>query len=197
MPPRTGMSTCGVIVVAVERLHVAAVGRIDRVDEPREHVGRDGAPVVVAGDELHVHRSRVVGQEDRARDAATAQIPEPERAPQLDVAGEHVQRRHGIDEVTRDEQVPREIGVDAVRIEPSVGRLHGRMFGDEVQVLVELHDAPARSARRRPHVGDEESAAGQRQKVVGDARVGRLRRRAGTLGIARWRCRRRRCRSGP
>src|SRR4029453_16075001 len=47
------------------------------------------------------------------------------------------------------------------------------MFGDEVQVLVELHQASAGSARRRSHVGDEKSSAGQRQKVVGDARVGR------------------------
>ena len=53
---------------------------------------------------------------------AILQIPEAERAPQLDVAREHVQRRHRIDEVTRDEQVPREVGVHAVRIEPSVGR---------------------------------------------------------------------------
>ena len=76
-----------------------------------------------------------------------AQIPETERAPQLDVAGEHVQRRHGIHEVARDELVPREVGVDAVRIELSVSRQHGRVFGDEVQVLVEFHQAPARSAR--------------------------------------------------
>ena len=66
MPPRTGVSTCGVTVVGVERLHVAAVGRIDRVEQPREHVDRDGAPAVVAGDEPHVHRPGVVGEEDRS-----------------------------------------------------------------------------------------------------------------------------------
>ena len=46
---------------------------------------------------------------------------------------------------------------------PSAGDV-GRVLGDEVQVLVELHDAAARPAARRPHVGDEKPAAGERRE---------------------------------
>ena len=49
-----------------------------------------GPPMAVARDELHVHRAGLVRQNHRARDLTFAEIPEPERAPQLDVARERV-----------------------------------------------------------------------------------------------------------
>ena len=121
-------------------------------------------------------RPGVVGEEDRTGDAAIPEVPETQRAPQLDGTLENIQRRHRIHEIAGDEQVPGEVGVDTVGIEPSVSRQRRRVFPDEVQVLVELHQAPARSARRRPHVRDEKPSVGQRQKVVGDTRVGCPRR---------------------
>jgi hypothetical protein len=59
--------------LAVERLHHAAVGRVDGVDEPRDHVRRDRAAVRVAGDELDVHRPRLIGEHGGAHDAPLAE----------------------------------------------------------------------------------------------------------------------------
>ncbi len=64
--------------LAVERHYVAPVGGIDGIDQPGEHVGSDGSAARVAGDELHVHGTGVVGQKDRAGDPPVAQVPEPE-----------------------------------------------------------------------------------------------------------------------
>ena len=176
MPPRIGTSTCGTIVVQSNACSEAAVRRIDAIDEPRKHVRRNGSPVRIARNQLGVHRSRLVRQEDRAHDPALAKIPEAQRASQLRVAGHDVQRAGRIDEVARNEQVPGEIGVDAVRIEFAVRGRHRRILGDEAQMLVELHDATAGPTARRSHVRHEKAAFGQRQKIVGDARVGRVRR---------------------
>ena len=49
IPPRTGVVHVRRDVVRVERLNVAAVGRIDGVDETREHVAVTARPCLSPG----------------------------------------------------------------------------------------------------------------------------------------------------
>ena len=138
-----------------------------------------------------------VGDADRAEDPPLLEVPDADRAAQLGIARE---RRSAC--VTGLMKSLVTIRLSSGRAEmpcglkPSGGGVV-RPLLHQVQVLVELGDAPGRPAGGRAHLRHQESPAGQRAEIVGDAGLGRACGEEELRVRERPKRRRRRCRSGP
>src|SRR5262249_48681974 len=122
-------------VFAIERLHEASIRRIHGIDKAAKHVRGHGATVSIPGNELHIHRPERLWQEHRPCNLALLQVPESEGASQFDVTWPNVERRYGVDEVARDQQIAAEVRRDAMWIE-TVDRWIDRMLCHQAEITI-------------------------------------------------------------